>query len=316
MVNFSSLKKSSADISRLTKEIEKLNGPAEGTKNVDDRYWKPTLDKAGNGFAVIRFLPAPAVDGDDALPWVRIFSHGFQGPGGKWYIESSLTTLGQKDPVGELNSSLWNSTEDPNSPARKQASAQKRKLQYVSNILVVSDPKNPENEGKVFLFKYGKKIFNKISEAMHPPYDDQGRTPENPDYNPTNAFSPFNLWTGANLKLQIKSITMPGERRAFPNYDSSVWAACGPVMDDDAKLEEIWKSEYSLKELISPDKFKSYDELKARLTDVLGNTEVGKSKTADIVDDDVPFKAAASRKSVVDDEDDEDMAYFKKMASE
>lgn len=316
MATFASLKKSSADISRLTKEIEKLNGPSESYKSNDDRYWKPTLDKAGNGYAVIRFLPPPAVDGDDALPWVRMFTHGFKGPTGKWYIENSLTTINQKDPVGELNSSLWNSTEDKDSPARKQASAQKRRLHYVSNILVVADPKNPENEGKIFLYKYGKKIFDKINEAMNPPFDDQGRTPDNPQYNPTNRFSPFDMFGGANFKLTIKSVAQPGGG-SFPNYESSTWAACAPVSEDEEYMKGLWEKEYSLKEIADPKNFKSYDELKRRLTEVLGDTAGAPKAPATKVDEaGHSFKPAAERKSVVAEDEDEDMAYFNNLANE
>ena len=192
MVNFATLKKNSGNLSTLVKEIEKLNAPAE--KQEDNRYWQPEVDKAGNGVAIIRFLPAPAVDGEDSLPWVRIWNHGFKGPTGKWYIENSLTTFNQKDPVSEYNSQLWNSTNDDNSPARKQAREQKRRLTYISNIYVVSDPKNPENEGKIFLYRYGKKIFDKISLLMNPEFDGD------------EAINPFDLWNGANFKLKIRMV--------------------------------------------------------------------------------------------------------------
>jgi hypothetical protein len=254
MVDFATFKKSSSELDRLTKEIEKVNTPSD-KKAGDDRFWKLERDKSGNGSAIIRFLPAPAVDGDDALPWVRVFNHGFKGPTGKWYIENSLTTLTQKDPVSEYNSELWNQSSDDNSWQRKQARAQKRRLQYISNILVVSDTKNPENEGKIFLFKYGKKIFDKITLIMNPEFE--GDTPVNP----------FDFWKGANFKLRIRTVD------GYPNYDQSLFDNSKPVSDDDSELEAIWKREYSLKEFIAPSNFKSYEELKRHLNDVLGLDE-------------------------------------------
>ena len=314
MSNFASLKKSSQDLSRLTKEIEKINSPEKTTEREEDtRFWKLERDKSGNGSAIIRFLPAPAVDGDDALPWVRIFNHGFKGPTGKWYIENSLTTLNQKDPVGEYNSKLWNSTTDDNSPARKQARDQKRRLNYIANIYVVSDPKNPDNEGKVFLFKFGKKIFDKITMSMNPEFD--GDTPVNP----------FDLWKGANFKIRIRTV------EGYPNYDQSLWDAPKPLSGDDDELERIWKKEYSLKEFVDAKNFKSYDELKTKLDAVMGfDTQItdavtsgGKTTTEAILDrnlkavqkeksEDV-FKAASKRQSV---DDDDDLDYFKSLADD
>ena len=303
MTNFASLKKSSADIGRLTKEIEKINTPQGSERQEDTRFWTLTRDKAGNGAAVIRFLPAPAVDGDDALPWVRYFDHGFKGPSGKWYIENSLTTIGQKDPVSEFNSQLWNASSDENSWQRKQARDQKRRLHYIANIMVIKDPSNPANEGQVRLFKFGKKIFDKITEAMNPQY------PDDPSLNP------FDLWNGANFKLRTRTVA------GFPNYDQSAFEAPSALSDDDAELEKIWKSEYSLKEFLEPKNFKSYDELKKRLEEVLGETTLAVSpKTStksESVDDEVPFKAAAQRKSVpVAEDEDEDLNYFKGLADE
>jgi hypothetical protein len=304
MSNFASLKKSSTDISRLTKEIEKINAPqGSGEREEDTRFWKLSRDKAGNGMAVIRFLPAPAVDGDDSLPWIRYFDHGFKGPSGKWYIENSLTSIGQKDPVGEYNSALWNATSDENSWQRKQAREQKRRLHYIANIYVVKDPSNPANEGKVFIFKFGKKIFDKLTAAMNPEYD--GDTPMNP----------FDLWNGANFKLRSRMVA------GYVNYDSSAFDNAGALLDDDAQLEKIWKSEYSLKEFLDPKNYKSYDDLKKRLDEVLGGSAAGavNDQITDSVTQKPSFESSKPRKSVEDtvpfDTDDEDLDYFKSLAS-
>lgn len=304
MSNFASLKKSSADIGRLTKEIEKINAPAEGGGKDDTRFWAPEVDKAGNGYAVIRFLPAAAVDGDDALPWIRIFNHGFKGPSGKWYIENSLTTIGQKDPVSEYNSQLWNSTSDDNSPARKQAREQKRRLTYIANVMVITDPKNPENEGQIKLFKFGKKIFDKITLAMNPQYQDE------------KPMNPFDLWNGANFKIKIRQV------EGYRNYDLSSFDLPSALSDDDAKLEKIWKSEYSLKEFTDPKNFKSYEELKRKLNDVLGLNEQVSQPTSGVTRIEAPsFEASKPRKSVEDtppwtDTEDEDLNYFKGLADD
>jgi hypothetical protein len=205
------------------------------------------MDKSGNGYAVIRFLPAP--DGED-LPWAKMFSHAFQGNGG-WYIENSLTTIGQKDPLGELNRELWNSGNDSDKDTVRK---QKRKLSFYANIYVVKDPANPQNEGGVFLYKFGKKIFDKIMEAMQPEFEDE------------EAINPFDFWQGANFKLKLKKVA------GYWNYDSSEFANVGPLLDDDDAMEAIWKKEYSLSALVAPDQFKSYDDLKKRLDNVLGTT--------------------------------------------
>lgn len=306
MSNFASLKKSSADLSRLTKEIEKINTPQGSDREEDTRFWKLERDKAGNGMAVIRFLPAPAVDGDDALPWVRYFDHGFKGPSGKWYIENSLTSIGQKDPVSEYNSSLWNASSDENSWQRKQARDQKRRLHYIANIYVIKDPANPENEGKVKLFKFGKKIFDKITLAMNPEYE--GDSPMNP----------FDLWNGANFKLRTRTVA------GYPNYDQSVFESSKPLSDDDAELEKIWKSEYSLKEFLDSKNYKTYDELKKRLDEVLGAAGAVNDQITDSVTQSKPtFESSKPRKSVEDtppwsgdDTEDEDLNYFKALADE
>jgi hypothetical protein len=303
MSNFASLKKSSGDLDRLSREIEKVNAPASSEKKGDDRFWKLDRDKSGNGSAIIRFLPSSAVDGEDALPWVRIFSHGFKGPTGKWYIENSLTTLNQKDPVSEFNSQLWNATTDEQSWQRKQAKEQKRRLNYISNIYVVSDPKNPENEGKVFLFKFGKKIFDKITMLMNPEF--VGDTPVNP----------FDLWKGANFKIRIRTVD------GYPNYDQSVFDASKPLKEDDAELEAIWNRQYSLKEFIDPKNFKSYDELKRKLHDVLGESHLIPTEKQSVKSSVVEKPVFNKPKTVEDsdvtfsvDDDDDELDAFKKLA--
>jgi hypothetical protein len=297
MTNFATLKKSTDLLDRLAKELDKMNSNTT-ERTEDTRFWQPEVDKSGNGMAVIRFLPPPAVDGDDGLPWVRLFSHGFKGPSGKWYIENSLTTLNQKDPVSEYNTKLWNESDDDNSPQRKQVRSQKRKLVYISNIYVISDPKHPENEGKVFLFKFGKKIFDKISMLMDPEFE--GDTPVNP----------FDFWKGANFKMRIRNV------EGYRNYDQSTFDSPTPLLNDDTKLEEIWKSQYSLKELVASDKFKSYDDLKKRLNDVLELDSKPVSKpSAPAPKKEDPFVSASKRQSVQDDDvDDEDLAAFKALA--
>jgi hypothetical protein len=257
-INFAELKKQrKSDFEKIQKEIEKVSSKGG---NDDNTYWSPTLDKAGNGYAIIRFLPAPA--GEDAT-FVRLFTHGFKGPSGKWYIENSLTTLGQKDPVGELNSSLWNSNEDDKSPEREQARKQKRRLGFVSNIYVVKDAGNPENEGKVFKFKYGKKIWDKLQAVMYPEMPGE------------EGFNPFDLWEGANFKLKIRQVS------GFKNYDNSVFESPSPLVDDDDKLQEIWQQEHSLAALTAPDQFKTYEELSARLKEVLGDTSKPVTRNAE-----------------------------------
>ena len=244
-MSFANLKKQSSLgslTSKLVKEVEKMNNTSGGG---DDRLWKPEMDKTGNGYAVIRFLPAP--DGEE-LPWAKMYSHAFQGPGG-WYIENSLTTMGQKDPVSEHNRELWNSGLDSDKDTVRK---QKRKLSYYANIYVVQDKANPQNEGQVFLYKFGKKIFDKIMEAMQPEYEDE------------TAINPFDFWQGANFKLKLKKVA------GYWNYDSSEFAAPGPLLDDDDALEALWKKEYSLTALTAADQFKSYDQLENRLNMVLG----------------------------------------------
>jgi hypothetical protein len=305
MSQFTNLKKSSNDLEKLLKEVAKQCGGAGAEREVDTRFWQPTKDKAGNALAVIRFLPAPAVDGDDALPWVKYFDHGFQNEAtGKWYIEKSLTSIGQNDPVSEYNSQLWESGDD-DSPERRQARDQKRRLHYVSNIYVISDPKNPENEGKVFLFRYGKKIFDKLKQLM------------NPDLETEPKVNPFDLWKGANFKLKVtRQAARIGNRTVnFPNYDESVFLTPGALLPEDTALEVLWKSEHSLKEFIDPKNYKPYEELKKRLDDVLGLRKVSATKPTRVAEkveepsteDEVPW---------VDTEEDPDLARFRSLADE
>lgn len=302
MTSFASLKRNRSSLDKLTKAIESVNQPSGEAGGKDDtRFWQPTVDKSGNGMAVIRFLPAPAADGDDALPWIRVFNHGFQGPGG-WFIDNCLTTVNEKCPVCEHNNTLWNSGIEANKDiARKQ----KRKLSYVANILVVSDPSNPENEGQVKLFKFGKKIFDKISEAMNPEFADE--TPVNP----------FDMWEGANFKLKIRNV------EGYRNYDKSEFSESSALFGgDDEKLEELWKKEFSLKDFTDKKQFKPYEQLKARLDKVLGfeGTPVNmKSKAEDVVlnnfkNDDPPFDIDTKVSASVAEDDDLD--YFKSLAEE
>ena len=307
-MSFSDLKKQSKLgnlTAKLVKEVEKMNTSSGSS---DDRLWKLDVDKSGNGYAVIRFLPAP--NGED-LPFVKLYSHAFQGPGG-WYIENSLTTLGQKDPVSELNSELWNNGTDA---GKELARKQKRKLTYVSNIYVVKDPANPANEGKVFLFKYGKKIFDKLTAAMQPEFEDE------------EAIDPFDFWQGANFKLKAKNVA------GYRNYDSSEFAASAPLLDDDDAMEAIWKKQYSLAELVAADQFKSYDDLKKRLDYVLGTKGTPRYQDPDVADEEeysrCPVKELdedlrtelnnlqpTRRAAAVEEDDDDALSYFARLAEE
>ena len=311
-MSFKDLKKQSklgSLTAKLVKEVEKMNNTGG---NTDDRIWKLDVDKSGNGYAVIRFLPAP--EGED-LPFVKLYSHAFQGPGG-WFIENSLTTLGQKDPVSEYNSLLWNNGTDAGKETERK---QKRKLTYVSNIYVVKDPANPENEGKVFLYKYGKKIFDKLTAAMQPEFEDE------------EAIDPFDFWQGANFKLKAKNVA------GYRNYDSSEFAAPSPLLDDDDAMEALWKKQFSLAEIVAPDQFKTYDELKTRLDYVLGakaklqvaqETEYDNyaaqetQKVTEEEDTDrgeaeeLVTAAVSTTPSSVNEDDDDALSYFQKLAEE
>ena len=312
-MSFSDLKKQSSLGSltqKLVKEVEKMSTTSGG--GADERLWKPEMDKTGNGFAVIRFLPAP--DGEE-LPWAKMYSHAFQGPGG-WYIENSLTTIGSKDPLGEYNRELWNTGTEAN---KETVRKQKRKLSYYSNIYVVKDPTNPGNEGKVFLFKYGKKIFDKVMEAMQPEFEDE--TPINP----------FDFWQGANFKLKIV------KKDGYWNYDKSEFDRQGPLLDDDDAMEAIWKKEYSLAAVVAPDQFKSYEDLERRLKSVLGQKSAARAvaEEEEVYESYTQAPTAESRVveeleqsyarskspslpvvNSVDEDEDDALSYFQRLAEE
>ena len=295
--SFADLKRSRKSLyDKIVTETNKMqSGGNQG--GADTRFWQPEVDKAGNGYAVIRFLPAPK--GED-LPWVRLFSHGFQGPGG-WYIENSLTTLNEKDPVGEYNSMLWNRGDEA---GKDQARKQKRRLNYISNIYVVKDPSNPKNEGKVFLYKFGKKIFDKINDLMNPEFEDEA------------AINPFDFWEGANFKMKIRNV------EGYRNYDKSEFDSASALLDEDDELEKIWGTQYSLQEFLDRKNFKSFAELQAKLNRVLGATAV--SSTAEEVDEDIfsePRQTAAPKAEETEtpwseESSDDSLDFFKQMAED
>ena len=302
-MSLSAMKKSNS-LDKLLGAAEQENKPLEKKSYVDERIWKPVMDKTGNGFAIIRFLPAPK---GEELPWVKLWNHAFQGPTGQWYIENSLTTISQNDPVSELNTKFWNSgVESDKEIARKQ----KRKLQYYSNIYVVKDSANPQNEGKVFLYRFGKKIFDKIMETMQPAFEDE--TPVNP----------FDFWEGANFKLKLRKVD------GYWNYDKSEFETPSALFDKDDELEKLWETQYSLSEFTAPTNFKSYDELQTRLNTVLsGTTKVGNvtdMQTGSAFDDSPSTATVVDTKeepaptvSMSNTEDDDDtMSYFEKLAEE
>ena len=307
-MSFADLKKQSklgSLTQKLVKEVEKMNNAGSSG---DERLWKLECDKGGNGYAVIRFLPAP--EGED-LPFVKLYSHAFQGPGG-WYIENSLTTLNQKDPMSEYNTMLWNNGTDS---GKDQARKQKRKLTYVANIYVVKDPANPSNEGQVFLYKFGKKIFDKITAAMQPEFEDE------------EAIDPFDFWQGANFKLKAKNVA------GYRNYDSSEFARQDALLEDDEAMEAIWKKEYSLEDFVAPDQFKSYDDLKKRLDYVLGIKGTTKFQDQESVQEEEEFRQQNRAESnpvpqsmkeeldslsptKTDDDDDDTLSYFAALAAD
>ena len=302
-MSFAAMKKNrQSQIDKLSGELSKLN---QSTPRDDDGFWKPEVDRSGNGSAIIRFLPAP--NGED-VPFVRIWDHGFQGPGG-WFIEKSLTTLGEKCPVSEYNSMLWNSGTEADKTFVRQKT--KRRLSFVSNIYVVKDPSNPDNEGQVFLYKYGKKIFDKLQDQMTPEFDDE--TPVNP----------FDLWDGANFRLKIRKV------EGYRNYDKSEFDSPAALLDDDEKLEEVWNSEKSLSDLVDPKHFKSYDELKSKLYRVLALDGGGTANTvtADELSEPKPQKQRKAKQtteeappwdeSVSESNDEEDgLSFFKQLAED
>lgn len=314
-MDFAALKKNRGNksLTQLSDQLAKVNQKGGGFVDPDaDTYWRPTRDAAGNAFAIIRFLPAPA---DEDIPFVTIYDHGFKGPTGQWYIEKSRTTIGEEDPVSKYNSELWNASQNDDSPQRKQARDQKRRKKYVSGIYVIKDSGNPENNGKVFRYEYGAKIWGKLNDLMNPAFEDE---------KPVN---PFDFWEGANFRLKVT-----GKGRDT-NYDKSEFDSPEPLLDgDDEKLEAIWKSQYSLKELIAPDKFKPYAELEAKLYRVLGLTAGTTSGTASAEEDEPETgldmstlgkeEAAPAMKeteapapaSSSDDDDEDDLAFFKNLA--
>ena len=295
-MDFETLKSSSSNFDKITKALETNLNPEDKSnksKYQDDRFWKPELDKTGNGYAVLRFLPASE---KEEMPWQRVWSHAFQDKGG-WYIENSLTTLNTKDPVSEDNTRLWNTGVDSDKDiARKR----KRKLSYYSNIYVVSDPKHPENEGKVFLFRYGKKIFDKISEAMQPQFEDE------------KAINPFDFWKGANLKLKIRKVD------GYWNYDKSEFEGVKPLAKDDENIKAIWSKQYPLKPFVAPSNFKTYDELKEKLNRVI----MGTRNTSTVETVDLPQQTNGKVKKVdvshskPASEEDDTLSYFSKLADE
>ena len=293
-MGFSDLKKSSrGSMDFLQKKLEESKG---SSKQKDERFWRPELDKSSNGYAEVRLLPSP--EGED-LPWVKLYSHAFQGSGG-WYIENSLTTIGKKDPVSEMNSQLWNTgLESDKDIARER----RRKLNYISNVYVVADPANPQNEGKVFLYKYGKKIFDKINEAMQPEFADE------------EAVNPFDLWTGANFKLKIRKVA------GYVNYDKSHFDSSSALNESDEYLETVWKSQHSLQQFVAEDQFKSYDDLKSRVNDVLGGDLRGKAGDTSTAEDfsnksETSTETTTEKEPASSGEEQDAMSFFEKLANE
>ena len=294
-MSFQNLKRNRDQISKLVQAAESVGGSTETKSYVDERIWKPTVDKAGNGYAVLRFLPA--TEGAE-LPWVRYWDHGFKGPTGLWYIENSLTSIGQTDPVGELNSRLWNSGNDAD---KEKARVQKRRLHYVTNVLVLQDPSNPATEGKVFLYRFGKKIFDKIMDSMQPEF---------PDEEPVN---PFDMWEGADFKLKIRNV------EEYRNYDNSEFATQSALYDgDDSRLESVYNQLHNLNEFTDPSNYKSYDELKAKLMKVLGEEATAGAytiKQENMINEPEPQKLEPVSADQMTDEDDT-MSYFAKLAND
>ena len=296
-MSFANLKRNRTDVASLLAQADPSQGSQDKSKYVDDRMWKPTRDKAGNGYAVIRFLPG--LNGD--VPFVRYWDHGFKGPTGQWYIEKSLTSIGQQDPVSEANSKLWATEIKENQDLVRE---RKRRLKYVSNILVVSDPANPQNEGQVFMYQYGKNIFDKIMDQMQPQFQDE------------DPMNPFDFWEGANFKLKIQQVS------GYPNYDKSEFAGQAPLSEDDPYLEAIYDKMYDLNEWIDPVNYKSYDELEQRLHLVLGQIEAPRSTSQQVeleqVREPAPMrqKQAPEPASVSTNDDEDALSYFAQLAAE
>tara|TARA_Y100001949_G_C15929792_1_gene305092 strand:- start:146 stop:1021 length:876 start_codon:yes stop_codon:yes gene_type:complete len=290
-MTFAALKQSSGKFDKLQAELEKINNPVSTSSFQDERFWKPELDKSGNGYAIIRFLPQPE---GESLPWARVWSHAFSGPGG-WYIENSLTTIGAKDPVSEYNTELWNSgNEADKDTARKQ----KRVLKYFANIYIVSDSKHPEYEGRVFLFRFGKKIFDKLTEAMNPAFDDE------------EALNPFDMWKGADFKLKIRKVD------GYWNYDKSEFASPKQLLEDEDQLEAIYKKQYSLEAFTVADQFKTYDELKEKLHKTLTGSGVGSKNVTDFAAPTPKKPAVTEVAKQADGTDDDTLSYFSKLAED
>lgn len=294
-MDLSQLKSRRYDINKLVEAAQEASGGKQDNPNRDENLWKPTVDKAGNGYAVIRFLPS-----DNEVPWVRYWDHGFKGPTGKWYIEKSLTSIGQQDPLGELNSRLWNTG---NEEDRETVRKQKRRLHYVVNILVVADPSAPDNEGKVFKYQFGKKIFDKIQDLMQPQFP--GETP----------VDPFDLWNGADFELKIRNY------EGYRNYDRSEFKKPAPLYDgDEVQLQAILNQLHDINEYVDPATYKSYDELQTKLIEVLGQTAPRTIKEEVATDSEVPWKepksaAAPTAEAAGDDGDEDAMSFFQKLAN-
>ncbi len=294
-MSFANLKQNRDQISKLIQAADQAGG-GEKKNYADERIWKPTVDKAGNGYALLRFLPAG--EGQE-LPWVRYWDHGFKGPTGLWYIENSLTSIGQPDPVGELNSKLWNSGIESD---KDKARDQKRRLHYVVNMLVLQDPSNPANEGKVFLYKFGKKIFDKIMDSMQPEFADE------------KAVNPFDFWEGADFKLKIRNV------EGYRNYDKSEFAAPSSLYEaDDVKLEAVYNQLHDLSEFTDPKNYKTYDELKTKLGRVLGEEAIAGAPTmaqTAQMNEPAPVPVEPATAENIASDDDDTMSYFARLANE
>jgi len=306
-MSFAALKSKRTDLTSLVDAANSGPGEQRQDNRDDTRFWQPTRDKAGNGYAVIRFLPG---DADAPTPWVRYWDHFFKGPTGQWYVEKSLTSIGQPDPLAEMNSKLWN--EDGSEEAKRLVRERKRTLRYVANVLIISDPSAPENEGQVKLYRFGKKIFDKIMDSMQPQF---------PDEAPVN---PFDLWNGADFTVKIRKV------EGYPNYDASSFKSPSAISSDDEYLESLYNKQHDLSEWTDPKNYKTYDELKSRLAMVLGEQAPRTVKQAVALDfdDEIPdFPSArptaapsapeptiSTAESAMDDDD--TMSYFAKLAAE